>query len=60
MADTEEDFHALMDPIFEAANATPTRAPLPYLYDTKTAASAIPGAFIGGSIVGAFYAKMLV
>ena len=34
MADSDADFHALMDPIVKLANETGTRVPLTDLYDT--------------------------
>jgi hypothetical protein len=34
MADSQDDFHALMDPIVKVANETGTRVPLTDLYDT--------------------------
>jgi len=60
MANTEEQFHAIMDPIFKFANETSSRFPFTDLYDTKTAEISMPGAFIARPVMGGLFAKMLL
>ena len=59
MADNEEDFHAIMDPIFKFANETSTRVPFTDLYDTTTGRAA-SSAFVARPVMGGLFAKMLV
>merc|ERR1711865_785016 len=60
MADDEESFRKLHDPIYEQAEATACRIPLTDLYDTITATCAWgQKAFVDRPVVGGVFAKML-
>lgn len=59
MADDDESFHALQDPIYRMANASPDRVPLNDLYDTITAAAHSHKSFVDRPVVGGVFAKML-
>lgn len=59
MADDEGSFHALQDPIYRMAEASPTRVPLNDLYDTITAVASSETQFVDRPVVGGVFAKML-
>lgn len=60
MADDDESFHALQDPIYKMAQDSRSRVPLNDLYDTITAvASRAPLSFVDRPVVGGVFAKML-
>jgi len=60
MADDDAGFHAMQDPIYAMAQATPSHVPLTDLYDTITAvASRAPKSFVDRPVVGGVFAKML-
>ncbi len=56
MADSQEDFRTLFDPIYHFANSTPQRVPLSDWYITDNAYMV---GFQARSVVGGFYIKML-
>ncbi|WP_219838329.1 glutaminase family protein [Paenibacillus sp. R14(2021)] len=56
MAEREEDFQSLIEPIWTFANETPDRVPLTDWYDTNTARQMN---FQHRSVVGGFYMKVL-
>jgi hypothetical protein len=58
MADNDDDFHKLFDPIFYFANTTESRNPFTDLYDTISAVQSM-GGFIARPVIGGLYAKML-
>jgi hypothetical protein len=58
MANTDTEFHAIMDPIFKFANESASRVPFTDLYDTNTADAASSG-FIARPVMGGLFAKML-
>jgi hypothetical protein len=58
LANTDTEFHAIMDPIFKFANESASRVPFTDLYDTDTAAAASSG-FIARPVMGGLFAKML-
>lgn len=56
LAESREDFEALISPLYDFANETPSRVPLTDWYDTKTAKQM---AFQARSVVGGVFVKML-
>ena len=56
MADNQEDFETLFNPIYSFAETTPQRVPLSDWYDTDTAKKV---GFQARSVVGGFFIKML-
>lgn len=56
MADSQDDFRTLFDPVYHFANSTPQRVPLSDWYITD---NAIMVGFQARSVVGGFFIKML-
>lgn len=60
MADTNEDFTLIFNPIFKMANETASRVPLTDLFDTvSAAASRAPKGFVARPVVGGVFAKVI-
>jgi hypothetical protein len=60
MADDDESFHTIFDPIYDQANATDCRVPLTDLFDTITATCSYgKQSFVDRPVNGGVYAKML-
>ena len=55
MADKQEDFDALIDPLYLYINETTSRVPLSDWHDTKTGKYE---AFIGRSVIGGYWMKV--
>jgi hypothetical protein len=56
MASDQQDFHALIDPLYKFMTESPTRVPLSDWFDTVTGAQA---GFQARSVVGGVYIRML-
>ena len=56
MAPNQQDFHALLDPLYKFMTETPTRVPLSDWFDTVSGAQS---GFQARSVVGGVYIKML-
>jgi hypothetical protein len=60
MADADEGFHTMMDPVYAQANVTACRVPLTDLFDTISATCAYgKRAFVARPVMGGVFAKML-
>jgi hypothetical protein len=60
MADDDESFHTMHDPIYDQADATDCRVPLTDLFDTITATCAYgQTSFVDRPVTGGVFAKML-
>jgi hypothetical protein len=56
LAESREDFEALVSPVYDFADQSPSRVPLTDWYDTKTAEQV---GFQARSVVGGVFVKML-
>ena len=59
LAASDADFEQLFDPIYDYANATPSRLPLADLYNTDDARDSARGMY-NRPVVGAFFARALL
>lgn len=55
----QDDFEAIMAPVFAYVNSTPSRTPFTDLYDTVSGKQSM-GGFIARFVIGGIFAKMLL